>query len=426
MIAVVGGGISGMRLAEIFRQSNKEVVLIEKETELGGQCLSVEKDGTNFDRFYHVFYAKDRYFRGLITQLGLDNEVEEINPTQGVVSDKRICPLSSVTDFAFFPFLTFTERIKLFWTLLRGLLTTNWHSLENILAKEWLIQHGGQRVFEQFWQPMLRTKFSDGIDKLSAVDIWARINRFISFGSRGRMCYLKGKLLRLITAYEKKLLEMDIQIQKNNAVLKLIIEDDKVVGLQTTNGLIECDNVVFAAPVPELVNLIPDTYSEYRSSLKRISYIGNVCLVIMSRRQLTPYYMLALKNASSPFTAIIGLSNLYGSQAYNGYHVYYLSHYFLDKLDIYNKPDAQIFEEFFSHLASTIDVNKNDIKGYFVSRVRYNEPLYIVNYVAPQIVTPIRGLYLVSGAQIYPRTPVINSSVELAEKSASIIMDHMK
>ena len=211
MIAVVGGGITGMRLSEIFRQSDREVVLIEKDTELGGQCLSVEKDGIIFDRFYHVFYTKDQYLRDLIGHLGLVTEVEETSPTQGIVSNKRICSLSSITDFAFFPFLTFTERIKLFWTLLRGLLTTNWRSLENILAKEWLIQHGGQRVFDQFWQPMLQTKFSGGMDKLSAVDIWARINRFISFGSRGRMCYLKGKLLRLITAYEKKLLR---QIRK--------------------------------------------------------------------------------------------------------------------------------------------------------------------------------------------------------------------
>lgn len=417
MVLIIGGGISGMTLAEKFRRDGHEVTLIERGEELGGQCASVTVDEIDYDRFYHVFYTKDSHQMKLIQRLGLADEVVKVQPTHGFIYQNKIVSLNSPLDMLRFPSLSLKGRAQLIWTILKGRLTRDWRKLENTTSEKWLIQNGGAEVYERFWRPMMKAKFNEGLPALSAVDIWTRIDRLTTYDPGNKMCYLKGKLRKLVNTYEKYLINLGVKIHKNCSAQKVNVSEGRITSVETEIGLIKPEMVIFAIPAPALVPFIPDQYSEYKNRLRKIKYIGNICLSLIMDRKLTPYYMNAIGDDTTPFTGIMGLSNLYGTKAFGGRQVYYLSHYFLDNLDYLKKSDDEVFASFFSHLQRLLPIQREEIKAHFVSRIRYTEPLYDVGYRSPDFDMPFANAYLVTGAQIYPRTPVINSSIELAERA---------
>jgi len=99
MIAVVGGGILGMAVSEILRGQNKDVVLYEKNNELGGQAGFIEKNGINLDKFYHAFFESDKFQWDLLRRLGIDNEVNKVPASYSYYASNQIFPLNSAIDF---------------------------------------------------------------------------------------------------------------------------------------------------------------------------------------------------------------------------------------------------------------------------------------------------------------------------------------
>ena len=71
--------------------------------------------------------------------------------------------------------------------------------LDRIVVREWLTRVFGRRVYENIWEPLLRSKLGDAREKTSAAFIWATINRL--YGARGsggskkeRMGHVSGGL----------------------------------------------------------------------------------------------------------------------------------------------------------------------------------------------------------------------------------------
>lgn len=434
MIAVVGGGITGMTLADLLRRNGKKVVLIEKEANLGGQCRSIKKDNISLDMFYHAFYPNDIHVLKLLKRLKLDTDIVKIKAKHGFLYKGQKYPLNSVKDLLFFPPLSLINCIKLGWTLWKGSMIKDWHSLEKISAKDWLIKTGGIKVYRKFWEPMLHSKFKEGVDNLSGVDTWDRINR-LSRGnvtnkisknkiSKSRMCYLKGKLLRLVNSYENFLRDKGVIIEKQRTVEKISTKKKGKIGLCIDQQISYFEKVFCALPIPIFASMIPDEFSEYRKQIEAIQYNDIICLILILKKPLMPYYTLALDDRNIPFTAIIASSNLYDVDEFNGNHVYYVSQYFLKDQSIYMLDAEDIFDIYLKYLVRLFPEVERNIKSYTVTKIRYAEPYYSLKFKPPKFKTPIYGVYLVSGAQIYPSLPTINSSIALAEQAITKIMTY--
>jgi protoporphyrinogen oxidase len=59
-IVIVGGGLSGLTIAHQLVQNNKKVIVIEKESELGGLARSYSYNGHIFDMGPHRFHTDDQ------------------------------------------------------------------------------------------------------------------------------------------------------------------------------------------------------------------------------------------------------------------------------------------------------------------------------------------------------------------------------
>ncbi len=81
-VIIVGAGIGGLSCAALLAHGGHKVIVLEKNSYIGGACSSYKKQGYSFDRAVHLFTAGLNGHYGIIlNRLGLNNLkfIKEIN-----------------------------------------------------------------------------------------------------------------------------------------------------------------------------------------------------------------------------------------------------------------------------------------------------------------------------------------------------------
>jgi protoporphyrinogen oxidase len=174
---IVGGGMLGMTLAHRLAHQGKHVTLIEAAPHLGGLASAWRVGDVVWDRHYHVTLLSDSSLRKLLAELGLESEIEWSETRTGVFAGGRLHSVSNALELLRFPVLGWMDVMRLGATILWASRIRNWERLEQVTVSEWLMRWSGQRTFERFWLPLLRSKLGDAYRETSAAFIWATIQR---------------------------------------------------------------------------------------------------------------------------------------------------------------------------------------------------------------------------------------------------------
>lgn len=423
-IAIIGGGLIGLTLADHLSAKGHTVSLFESNDQLGGQCSSVELNSIIVDRFYHAFFTDDFYIVNLIEKLGLKNRIKEKHISYGILKKNQIFPLNNGFDFLKYKPISLFNRFRLIWTLLNGLLTKNWDKQNLISAKEWLIKKGGYTAFSSFWEPMLKKKVIEASETLSSVGICNKLTRAVGETTKqkkeNKIGYIQGTLKTLIDAYEKYLIDNGVTIYKNINISNInITSTDNIILNNFQNSF---SKAVFTIPTPSFIKIIPESYSAYKTGLASLEYIGNYCIILMLKKSFIPFYMVGIGDYECPLTSIIDITKLYDEGEFKGHSICYLSQYFYQYDPYVNNEPSQIYSKITSNLKKHFNLLEDDIIAYTVTKVRYTEPIYNIGYKPPAIKTPINNVFLVNGSQCFPKPTVMNTSIELATKSIDYIL----
>jgi protoporphyrinogen oxidase len=103
----------------------------------------------------------------------------------------------------------------------------------------------------------------------------------------------------------------------------------------------------------------------------------------------------------------------------------YLTKYASPDNKIFEQDDDKIFKEFIAYLKKIFpNLSNDEIKEYWVFKDRFSQPIFVKNYskIMPDITTPIKNLYLLNTAQIYPQSRSVNSSIALARNAVKEII----
>ena len=72
-VIIIGAGIGGLACGALLAQAGHKVLILEKNSYIGGACSSYEKNGYLFDRAVHVFSSGLNGQYGVVfKRLGLD------------------------------------------------------------------------------------------------------------------------------------------------------------------------------------------------------------------------------------------------------------------------------------------------------------------------------------------------------------------
>lgn len=427
---IVGGGFTGVAASLTLSNSDNKVLLIEKDSNLGGLAGSFSLEGTSLDKFYHHWFTSDNYIIDLISKLGLHEKLIFENSNTGIYYSKSSYKMSTPLDLLRFKPLSLFNRLRL------GLLTLyvrrikDWMPLESMTAEDWLIRLGGKSVYEIVWRPLLMGKFGKFYKEIGAVWFWNKLK--LRGGSRDssgeeKLVYLKGGFAKIAEEIEKIILERDGQVLKNAAVRRVSKQNEVWLVELFDGSAFNSKNVLVTTPFPIFSEMIKSwAHPEYLNSLGNIKYIGNVCLVLVLTNSLSDTYWLNINDTNFPFVGIIEHTNLDSTSSFRGKHIVYLSKYLPTDEKIYSMTKDEFLNYAIPYIEKIFpEFNESWITDSFLWKSPYSQPLVFKDYskIIPEIRTPYKGLYLSSMAQIYPEDRGTNYAVREGYKAAELILN---
>lgn len=429
-IAIVGGGMLGLTLALRLVQAGKRVTVFEAAPELGGLASAWQLGDIVWDRHYHVTLLSDTALRRVLTELGLEKDMEWVETRTGFYTDGKLVSMSNTVEFLRFPPLGLIGKLRLGATIFYASRITDWKRLEQVPVAEWLTKLSGKRTFEKMWLPLLRAKLGDSYRRASAAFIWATIARMYAARRTGlkkeMFGYVPGGYARILDRFGARLDELGVTIKLNCPVVRVTRSDG---GAQVTaeNGTMEnFDRVILTAPGSVAAGMLPELSAAEKDLLNGVEYQGIVCASLLLRQPLAGFYVTNITD-EVPFTAVIEMSALVDRDKYfNGQALVYLPKYVAPDDPIFELSDAELRSRFVSALEGMYPhFRADDVVEFKVSRVRRVFPLPTLNYSAklPSLETSIPGVQIVNSAHIVNGTLNVNETVLLAERAAEMLLN---
>jgi protoporphyrinogen oxidase len=161
-----------------------------------------------------------------------------------------------------------------------------------------------------------------------------------------------------------------------------------------------------------------------------VQYMGIVCILLVLKKQLTPYYTLNLVDETVPYTAVIETTNVIDTRLMNGRHLVYLPKYVSpDNRKWFARSDEDITAECFRHLRRMFaDFSEKDVDAVVVSREAFVEPLYGLGFyrTIPSFEGPVKGLFVANNSQTYPFLLNCESVVALSHRVVERVYGSLK
>ena len=333
-LAVIGGGVAGLSAARAAAFSGRfDVTLFEARSGLGGMCATFEWKGGVFDRFYHVLLPRDRETLELFRALGLEPSIYWRPVKSGYFIDGRIRPLSSVLDFVRFPRLNPLDKIRLGAGTVSTRFVRKPEGPDRRDAESWLIRRFGKSVYGKIWLPLLQSKFGRDAGKMSALFIWASLDRLAGNRTKSggeRMGYWRGGCSALAEAAARRLPSWGVRTRTGLAVSRIRPrEGNSGFDLETAAGLMRFDAVIAAVPLTSLAEIVEPGFffPDFQSRLSRLFDLGIINVPLLLKHRLSADYVINILDSGFPFTGIIETSNVIAEDDRAGLHIVHLPRY---------------------------------------------------------------------------------------------------
>ena len=429
-VAVVGGGALGLRLAWHLAAAGVAVTVLEAAPELGGLASSWSVDTADgpiaWDRYYHVLLESDHAMKALLADIGLDTEVRWTTTGTGYWAEGRVSPVSTPRDFLRLPGLSLVAKARLAVTLARGMTVRDWRALERMPVEEWLTRWSGRRTFAQFWVPLLEAKLGHAWRDANAAFIWATIQRLTKARRAGigdeRFGAVPGGAGRVLAELGAALTARDVDVRTGVRVDEIVTIDGGVE-LHVAEARMPFDHAVVTSTPRAAASMLPGLDPAAAARWRSVRYQGVVCVSLVLRRPLAPYYLTYLMD-DLPFTAVVEMTTLIPPAWIGGQTLVYLPRYVAADDPAFDRADDEIVAEFLTGLERVHPGAGAEVVGARVARAREVFPLPVLRYSeqVPPTDTGLDGVHLVSSAQIVNGTLNLDETVGLADASAAALL----
>jgi protoporphyrinogen oxidase len=424
-IVIIGAGFTGLAAGYELTKLRLRPTILEAEPEPGGLAGTFKVGETRLERFYHHWFTNDRFLMELAAELGLANLLIHRPTLTGIYYTNSLFRLSSPLDVLRFQPLSIPHRLRLGMMLLAARSIRHWHDLDDEPAAVWLRRLCGEKVYRTVWEPLLRGKFGDYADRISAAWFWSKFKlRGSSRGHDGReqLVYCKGGFATLADAMIRKIEAAGGRVITGSPVTALSTAKGRITSVSTGNHNYPADAVMLTTPLPIAAKLlsghVPQVYWE---NLLRIRFLANRCLVLELDRALSDLYWINVNDPSFPFVGVIEHTNFVGDAAYGGRHIVYLSRYCAadDPFLWFTDNEALAFAlPYLKRMFPALEPHM--ILEAHSWQADYAQPLVEVGYskLIPPHDTPIDGVYLATMAQVYPEDRGTNYAIRDGRKVA--------
>ncbi len=428
-IVVIGGGLAGLAAAYALARKGYRVTLLEEQGEFGGLASSITLEGHPVERFYHFICRGDQELVSLINELGLADKLHWKQTSTAFYSHRRLYQFGTPFDLLNFDCIPWLQRLRFGLHVLSCRYRSQWQPLDQVAARSWLIKNIGPQAYNEIWHPLLKVKFGDYFDKISAAWIWHRIWRVANSRpnllSREAYGYLENGSSTLYGQLVENLSNMaSVRLCPLTRVEKIVIQDGKVSAVEAAGEHIACDGVISTVSPQILLRLLPGASGAYFERLKAIQTIGLVCVLLSLTEAFGPFYWMNVNDERIKFNGMIELTNLNAHLASRGMHLLYIPYYLSTNDPRFHESDRFFYEEYVQALKLlNPGFTEAAIKDWRVFRDPYAQAICTTSFMklVPEVRSPIRGLYVTDSTQFYPEDRTLSAAIRQGQKAARLL-----
>ncbi|MBL8227737.1 MAG: protoporphyrinogen oxidase [Bryobacterales bacterium] len=348
MIAVVGGGISGLATAWYLAQAGRGCTLIEKQARLGGVIDTSQWEGCVLEGGPDSFLAAKPEAMQLIRELGIENEAISSNDHQRVTfiwKNGRMVPLpdglmmmvpTKIMPVALSPLLSWRTKIRMG---LEYVLAGRGIKPERSVA-QFVREHYGQETVDYLAEPLLSGVYGGNPEALS---VNAVLPRFIEletkYGSLTRGVLEARKLAKggqgegaLFRTMKRGLGHLVETLQTRIADRTKVLHGEVEAMERAPNGWrlrvagdwMEAEQVVLAVPAYHAAALLAPHDAELGRLLHTVDYSSSMTIALVYRNLPQPpvgFGFLVPKRERRKLMAGTWVQNKFPHRAPEGYSV---------------------------------------------------------------------------------------------------------
>jgi protoporphyrinogen oxidase len=310
-----------------------------------------------------------------------------------------------------FPLVGPLGKVRLAWSVLRCLRIRDWKTLEGITVEVWLMKLCGRRTYEKFWKPLLLAKLGEHYKRVSAVFIWTYITRIFSArdtaAQREHLGHVSGGYRTVIHRLEELIHSRGGEIRKGTSVKAIRPRTEGGLWVDWDGRREEFDKVICTSPVDILRRMAGEELLRVTAPGKSVEYLGVICLVLITRRPITPYYVLNIADPRVPFTGVIGISTVVPPEETAGLYLTYFPKYVLSDDPLLREPEETLRTQFLQGVSVMYpDLSADAIVGAHINRAMKVQPLQVLGYssIVPQVTTRQKDFYVLNSSQFVNAT----------------------
>ncbi|MDB5957138.1 NAD(P)/FAD-dependent oxidoreductase [Ramlibacter sp.] len=430
---IVGGGFAGLTTAYALARQGRSVRVIEADDSVGGLAGTFEfSDGVRIEKFYHHWFNNDVFVPELVKELGMEGNIVTLPSRTGMYFNGRMWKLSTPLDLLRFTALSLVDRFRLGLLVLQVRRIKDWKTIEHLSIREWLEPLCGKGVYRVVWQPLIESKFSVFAEAVNAVWMWKKlVLRGSTRNAKGgeELAYFKGGFGRLAEAMVAEIRRLGGEVSLGQAVTGVRSEGGRIVALGTNGGEVQGREFVFTPAFPIIADIFEGSApAPWLQKLRRVKYLGNMCLVLRLDRSLSDTYWLNVNDAGFPFVGVIEHTNFDLPENYKGSHIAFLSRYLAVQDPVWQYSDEQYLEFALSHLKRMFPkLDRSWVQDFRVWRSEYAQPVTERDYSSyvPGVETPFANGHVTTMAQIYPEDRGTNYAIREGRAMAALVAERL-
>jgi protoporphyrinogen oxidase len=426
-IAVLGAGFGGLSAAYDLARHGDQVTIYEASDHPGGLAAGFKEPHWDWsvERYYHHWFASDKYMLGLIDELGWSDQVLFPRPYTVMYYQGKFYPFDSILQAILFPGLGWgvnKARFGMVGLFLR--LTNNWKALEKYTVDSWMRKWAGDRVYELMWEPLMTGKFGERYARqVNMAWMWARLKaRTTHLGT------FRGGFQAFADQFASRLESLGVSLKLSTAIESILpAPGGDGIQLVTPGGQTQVDQCLVTTSPQLLARLAPNLPPTYLKGLLELKSMGAVVMTFSLKHQLSEqgYYWYNLpKSAGFPFLALVEHTNFLSPEYFGGDHIVYCGDYLEPEHEYFQLSQEELLQRFLPALSQ---FNPHFEPGWvnksWLYRTSYAQPVPLLDHSRniPSIQTPIPGLYFASMSQVYPWDRGTNYAVEIGRRAARLM-----
>ncbi len=402
-VVIVGSGISGLSTAFRLKKLGLDLVVFEKDDQIGGNIKTVSQEGYTFELGPQTVLA-DEEVLSFFREVGVDPIVASPSSKNRYIYKKgKLIPLPmSPLAFLFSPLLSLSGKFKV--------LREPWAPApvkEEESIAEFVRRRLGQEFLDYIVAPFVSGVYAGDPEKLSVKHATRRIYELErefgslirgaikkkALGPRGKLISFEGGLFRLVEKLSEK-----VEIRKENVVLRIRKKDERFI-LDTREGKVEARVVVISSPAYTSSYLLKDLSWSASLEFDKIDYVPLVVVNVGVKSGYVPegFGMLVPRREGKRILGVIFSSKLFPGRAPEGKDLLTVYLGGATDRDVIDLPEEEILDTVERELKDIFSIPGFDFAH--VKKWKRAIPQYTIRYqkyldLAKEMEEIHRGLFL--------------------------------